>query len=580
MEPALKDEFQFDVLVVDDDPAILTLMKEILSMVPGCRILVAPEPREAMKEVVKGGVDIIFTDIHMPNHSGFEFLQDLVALQQTPEVIIMTAHPNGEHAIQAMELGALSLIEKPFADIAVVEGELQKAIKRILRQRALDREVQLKKLELSKRGSKEVDNDEALRVSVTSFGEPGDTPTPSDISGISSEVPSHPPMAPAVASAVPAQQANLKLERKVYEEALLLPLVEIEVARSKRYNRQFAIGIVDLPEPEGAKTTSEKSRAREIQLAQLERVVRKSDVLIDLGRDGVGVVGFECNKVGSEVLEAKLRAQGFEYSGFAIHPSDGNDGQLLKECAKSRLQNKRKLQIVVFEAEDFFGRLVQNMLMDPKYHVVWTKTLDEMYKYILDESESVKLLVLSLSRDKEQWKMMAQMLKEGLVRWPILLFVDVPLTNEVKTKLSKLGVRAIVNKSASQEEFIYLVQSFVIPKPFGKERKNYRALVALPVTFKQNGQVTHSNTFTLSRDGLFVRDLNPPQSGEIVELELYTPANGVMKTRAEVIYAVPYFVGVARFHVAGFALKFIDLTPVQRDQIDVIVSNSMTSYLI
>lgn len=582
MEPAPKDDFQFDVLVVDDDPAILSLMKEILSMVPSCRVILANEPKEAMKFVIQKNVDIIFTDIHMPNHSGLEFLQDLVAVQQTPEVIVMTSHPSGEHALQAMELGALSLIEKPFEDIKVVEAELQKAIKRILRQRALDKEVQLKKIELAKRENQDVDSDEPFRLSISSFPEGERANTPEDISAITRDVSVPDVKIQEARQLNPREDVPVEIpsNRKVYEPVVLGPLVEVEVERSKRYNRPFCVGLIDLPEDENKRSIAEKARYRETQVARLQKLVRRSDVLVDMGRDGVSVLAFECNKVGSEVLEAKLRSEGFEFSGFAIHPADGSEASNLQEIARTRLLNKRKLQILIYEPEEFFGRLVQNMLLDPKYHVVWTKTLPDLDQYAQDNSEQVRLLVLSLSKDKALWKSLAQMLKDGLIRWPIMLFVDVPLTNEVKTKLSKLGVRAIVNKTASQEEFIYLVQSFVIPKPFGKERKNYRALVALPVVYKRNGEVLHSNTFTLSRDGLFIRDLNPPSSGEIVELELYTPGGGSLKTRAEVLYAVPYFVGVGRFHVAGFALKFIDLTPLQRDELEKVVSNSLTSYLL
>jgi hypothetical protein len=122
--------------------------------------------------------------------------------------------------------------------------------------------------------------------------------------------------------------------------------------------------------------------------------------------------------------------------------------------------------------------------------------------------------------------------------------------------------------------------TFVIPKPFGKERKNYRALAALPVSYKKGGEGHASNSFTLSRDGLFIRDLNPPASGEVLDIEIFTPNAGVMRTRVEVLYAVPYFVGVGRFHVAGFAVRFLDLTPVQRDQLEAIVASSLTSYLL
>ncbi len=585
MEPAVRDEFQFTVLVVDDDSTILSLMKDIMSMVPGCNIITAGDPLEAMKYVIKGGIDIIFTDIHMPQHSGLEFLQDLISLEQTPEVIVMTAYPNGENAQQAMELGATSFIEKPFKDLEVVENELQKAIKRIIRQRAAEKEVELRKLELSKSQVSQPDNDEVMRVSLPFGDAPVDSVVEGEVQSESINVGAEKPAAalvPKVRQTEPSKldlDFNAKPERKLFDINLLEPLIEIERERCKRYNRQFALVYIDIPENPQARGEEERSQYRRAQLCKLEKIIRRSDVMMDAGREGIAILAYECNKVGSEVLEAKLMAQGYPHVGFAIHPADGTTPEELKEKARLKVQTKRKFQILVYEPEEFFGRLVQNMLGDPKYHVTWAHSLDETYKTVLDISESIRLMVLSLSKDKEQWKLVAKMLREGLVKWPILLFVDVGVTKEVKTKLGKLGVRAMVNKSASQEEIMYLVQSFVMPKPPGMERKNYRALMALPISYKYDGRNFASNTFTLSKDGLFVRDMNPPPSGQIVDLEIFTPKK-IMKTKAEVLYAVPYFVGVNRFHVPGFACKFTDMSESDREELDTMVGNSLTSYLI
>lgn len=594
MELALKDEFQFKVLVVDDDPTILSLLKDVLSMVPGCQIITASNPKEAMPEIVKGGVDIIFTDIHMPGYNGLEFIQDVVSLEHTPEVIVMTAYATGENAQSAMELGASSFLEKPFKDISIVESELQKAIKRVIRQRLVEKEVSLKKLELSKVQPLEPDQDPLLRVSLPSFpsgseggvNETGSSAVlsrPEDIfsiSGISA--------ISAISALVSKEenpesvgsQTDVRPSRRTYEVALLEPLIEIEVERCKRYNRQFAVSFVDLPEdPQARMSDEDRVVSRLEKMKKLESLVRRSDVLMDAGRDGVAILAYECNKVGSEVLESKLLNNGFQHSGFSIYPNDGADPTSLIKVAKTRVQIKRKIQILVHEPEQFFGRLIQNMLSDPKYHVTWTQSLDDLYKTALDISESVKLLVLSLSKDKDQWKLIAKMLREGLVKWPIMLFVDVPLSKDVKAKLSKLGVKAVVNKGASHDDIMYLAQSFVMPKPQGLERKNFRALVTIPVTYKYQEQNMASNTFTLSRDGMFIRDMNPPPSGEILELEVFTPKK-ILKTRAEVLYAIPYFVGVNRIHVPGFAVRFIDLTEEERDQVETVVEGALTSYLI
>lgn len=159
------------VLIVDDDLTILSLLKEIVGMVPGVEVFTAARPDEAMKVIVSGSVDIVFTDIHMPGVTGLEMIQDIISLQQCPEVIVMTALPSGEIAQRAMELGASSLLAKPFEDIKLVELELDKAIKKVIRKRSTADEVAKKKAELAKIQPIEVDDDPVMQVSLDSFME-------------------------------------------------------------------------------------------------------------------------------------------------------------------------------------------------------------------------------------------------------------------------------------------------------------------------------------------------------------------------------------------------------------------------
>jgi len=566
-----EDDYQFHVLVVDDDATILGLLKEIMSMVPGCIVKTANAPAEAMQEIVKGAVDIVFTDIHMPGVTGLEMLRDIVALEKTPEVVVMTAFPSDEIAKQAMELGATSMLQKPFEDIAQVEVELEKAIKKILRQRSAQKEVAAKKAQLSKK-QQTVDNDAVMQVSLPSSGNPSAASRPSTAQ-VASQTSGTPSKQTGPQEALPP--------RKLYDIQLLEALVQIESERCRRYNRQFAIGYVDLPDNYQLVSQEEQIKYRAEQFAKVEKCVRRSDVILDAGREGALVLAYECNKLGADVIEHKLVDSGFPFTGFAVFPSEGTTAGGLQDAAKKNLISKRKFQILVYEQEEFFGRLIQNMLMDPKYDVTWVRASKEAYQIVNRRAEQLKLLILSLTRDASQWELLAKFIKENLVRWPVLLFVDITLEKALRDKLRVFGVRAVVNKGISQEEFLYIVQSFVIPKPQAEERKNFRALVTLPVVYRFEGREVSSNTFTLSRDGLFIRELNPPPAGSIIDLEIFISGlPSALKTKAEVLYAVPYFVGVNRFHVPGVAAKFVDLAQELRDQIETLVLTSRTSYIL
>jgi len=554
----------FHVLVVDDDLTILNLLREVLSMVPGCRISTASNPADAMQIVVKEPVDIIFTDIHMPGATGIEFLKDVVALQKTPEVIIMTAYPSGEIAQQGMELGATSLLQKPFEDIALVELELEKAIKRILRQRSAAKELPALKANLPAPSPENVDNDPVMAVSLPTV----------------EEMPVSTKTEPIKVQDVPHPIEGLD-PREIYPVEMMKALIEIEAPRALRYNRPFAVGFVDIPENFQATLPSEQERHRKTQIEKVERCIRRSDVMLDGGKDGVAVLLYECNRLGAEVVEHKLKTSGFLHTGFKIFPTDSKSADVLMTDARLSLQNKRKFQITLLEQEEFFGRIVQNMLLDPKYFVNWVRSKDEAYKFIGREAESMKLFLMTLTKDPQQWELLIKLKKENLIQWPIVLFVDIPLTVDLKKQLRALGVRAVVSKGISQEEFIYIVQSFVIPRPYMDERKNFRALVAIPVVYEINGQEYSSNSFTLSRDGIFIRDMNPPSSATPMKLKLFIPGQAEpIQIAAEVIYTVPYFVGVNRFHVSGMAAKFLGLTEPQKQAIENFVSACLTTYLI
>lgn len=553
-----KTNDQFQVLVVDDDHAILEMLKEVIKMVPGCEVKTASQPKEAMELVTQGDIDIVFTDVHMPGVTGIEMIQDIIALEQSPEVIVMTSYPSGEIAQEVMELGVTSLLPKPFEDISVVETELSKAIKKILRRRSLKPAAEAKKRELQKFSvHQDQDKDPVMKVDL------GDGKSaPSDHSATEAE-------------AKDASAVNL------YPAYLMEPLAAIEINRCVRNQRQFAVGFVEPPENVDANQLQDREARREEQKRNLAACFRRSDVVLDLGHDGFGVLGFECNKPGSQVLEFKLQQAGFDHCGFAVYPTDGQDYESLKASAKRSLQAKKRHHILVWEKEEFFGRIVQNMLMDPKFEVQWVQKSSEAEQYIREQAEHIKVLILSLVDEPEQWKLLSRLQSEDLARCPIILFTAVPIGKSLRDRLRKLGVRAIIRKGASQEEFLYIVQSFVMSSTVREPRKNSRALATLPVVYRYESKEISSNTFTISRDGLFIRDMNPVASGSQLELELFIPQQDKpLKAKAEVIYSVPYFVGVNRIHVPGMAVRFVELAEEQKQVLDRLITESLTSYIL
>jgi CheY-like chemotaxis protein/anti-sigma regulatory factor (Ser/Thr protein kinase) len=100
------------VLIVDDSAIDRTLAGGIVGKLPGWRSLFAGNGVEALTSLDKGGVDVVLTDMIMPEMDGLELVQAVRARFPLVPVILMTAHGSEDIAIQALQRGAASYVPK------------------------------------------------------------------------------------------------------------------------------------------------------------------------------------------------------------------------------------------------------------------------------------------------------------------------------------------------------------------------------------------------------------------------------------------------------------------------------------
>jgi two-component system response regulator PilR (NtrC family) len=123
------------VLVVDDERS----MRELLSIVlkrDGHEVLVAEDGQRALELLKRQRVDILITDIRMPQMSGVDVLRE--AKQIDPEIIsiVMTAFASTDTAVEALRLGAADYVHKsPSA-----ANELRLRVRKELERKHLQRE--------------------------------------------------------------------------------------------------------------------------------------------------------------------------------------------------------------------------------------------------------------------------------------------------------------------------------------------------------------------------------------------------------------------------------------------------------
>lgn len=109
-----------NVLVVDDDPGILEMLSEVISR-KGFRVVAVSSGEQALQEVDKQHFDLIFLDLVLPGMSGVETLSAIKGKDKKAVVVIVTGYGDDPMALNAMSLGPLFLVRKPFRVGDIVE---------------------------------------------------------------------------------------------------------------------------------------------------------------------------------------------------------------------------------------------------------------------------------------------------------------------------------------------------------------------------------------------------------------------------------------------------------------------------
>ena len=104
------------VLLVDDEPKIRQALASALRD-EGHDVSATGSPREALRLVGERPFDLLVVDNLMPELSGLELIREVVgatSAAERPQILMMTAHATVDSAIEAMKLGALDYLQKPF----------------------------------------------------------------------------------------------------------------------------------------------------------------------------------------------------------------------------------------------------------------------------------------------------------------------------------------------------------------------------------------------------------------------------------------------------------------------------------
>ena len=124
-EEAMSDKTR--VLIVDDEPDLGDAYGEILGEA-GHEVSIAHDGRAALELIRRVPFDVVVSDIVMPGMNGIQVLRAVRERDLDTPVLLMTANPGLETAIEALELGALKYLIKPVKEqdlIASVESAIR-----------------------------------------------------------------------------------------------------------------------------------------------------------------------------------------------------------------------------------------------------------------------------------------------------------------------------------------------------------------------------------------------------------------------------------------------------------------------
>ncbi len=101
------------LLVVDDDRAILTLIGTI-ALAEGFDVATTVSGEDAMKQLRERPSDLVLVDLRMPGITGLDVLKALREANPRVKVVLMTGFGTIDTAVEAVKLGAMDFLTKPF----------------------------------------------------------------------------------------------------------------------------------------------------------------------------------------------------------------------------------------------------------------------------------------------------------------------------------------------------------------------------------------------------------------------------------------------------------------------------------
>src|SRR5216683_565965 len=125
----------WSALIIDDDPGVRQSVRLCLE-VDNVRVLGVGTAAGALGALERGRFDVVFLDLWLQSESGLAVLPEILRRQPGVGVIVITAFATFESAVEAMKMGAMDYLPKPFTP-----EQVRTAARRIVTANVLKRQL-------------------------------------------------------------------------------------------------------------------------------------------------------------------------------------------------------------------------------------------------------------------------------------------------------------------------------------------------------------------------------------------------------------------------------------------------------
>ena len=121
------------VLIIDDEPQMARVVERPL-VAAGLEVETVNQPEQGLQKLREEPFDLLVTDLCMPGIDGIEVLKRARVIRPETEVVVMTAHATAGTAREALKIGAIDYLTKPFS----VSTDLVPLVRNVLESEAED----------------------------------------------------------------------------------------------------------------------------------------------------------------------------------------------------------------------------------------------------------------------------------------------------------------------------------------------------------------------------------------------------------------------------------------------------------